>query len=840
MEKLKDNWRTWLSSLLVSGLLFSMAVPAHAAANDAKVSGKPVVVQENKSKVSYTDMSGHWAQQAAIKWSERGVAQGNEGHSFAPNRMVTRAEWAVLLGRMFQPQQGSSSGFTDVAEEKWYAQDIASVVKAGYMKGVDQEHFNPQETLTRQEAAFSLNTILKLTSSADATAWKDNKHIASWAQVAVAAMTEQGLMKGYANGSFQPKQGITRAEAITLLDRAFDAYGTWMDTEGVYGPATGEQQVKGTLFINAAGVTLQNTVIDGDLIIGKHVGEGDVHLNNVKVKGHTYVYGGGDHSIHMDNTIMVNVTLDKRTGGIRLVAQGNSTIQEIVVQSPARIEASKGVDVSKIRLAEQLPAKSEISLNGYFNTVDVEAYSINVHVPEGAIKELNVGKNAEGTTIDATAKADIVSLVMQAATKVVGDAVVQQAIVNAEGVSFHKAPSKLTVGSNVASDVLVSIDGKDKKASEAAVNASDSTGIGTNVNSSNSGSSSSGSNNISSSGNGTGNTGSEEGNSGHGGNGNHDGNGSNNGGSNGGNGSGQGSKITLRDTAVTVGEAVYVTSPREGTAYLVPHKIDLSKLDLVKVAVESGIGKKAEVTAGQPTGIATDGLRFDTYFVAVFDNEGQPIGNSKVTVLEDASKPLMHREFGHHQADESGRESFTFAFNRKIQPASGVSLHSSVLIATYGDVFKPLSPNDEVYIKDNYVFIKPEKAYLGESFDFKLAAGTVETVDTQERNREVAFSGFKHYMKLEVADSASSVIVKAGAPISFKVSRETTVYLVTRNMVGSRDEFERQVQNGWASKRAVGTDEVGRMVQITTQGLAPGKYRLDPFGGNIVTVEITD
>lgn len=94
--------------------------------------------------------------------------------------------------------------------------------------------------------------------------------------------------------------------------------------------------------------------------------------------------------------------------------------------------------------------------------------------------------------------------------------------------------------------------------------------------------------------------------------------------------------------------------------------------------------------------------------------------------------------FGYQQADERGRELFTIAFNRKIQPASGVSLHSFVLIATYGDVFKPLSPNDEVYIKDNYVFIKPEKAYLGVSFDFKLAAGTVETVDTQERNREAA------------------------------------------------------------------------------------------------------
>lgn len=47
-------------------------------------------------------------------------------------------------------------------------------------------------------------------------------------------------------------------------------------------------------------------------------------------------------------------------------------------------------------------------------------------------------------------------------------------------------------------------------------------------------------------------------------------------------------------------------------------------------------------------------------------------------------------------------------------------------------------------------------------------------------------------------------------------------------------------KTAWASKKVVGTDEVGRMVQISTQGLAPGQYRLDPFGGNVVLVEITD
>ncbi|MCY9760691.1 S-layer homology domain-containing protein [Paenibacillus alvei] len=252
--------------------------------------------ENDNSKVLYTDLSGHWAQQAALKWSKRGVVQGNEAQSFVPNRMVTRAEWAALLGRMFQPQPGKQPGFIDVAEKNWYTQDIAAAVNAGYMKGHGTKQFKPQETLTRQEAEVSLQTIMKLASSERNLPWKDSKRIATWAQAAVAAVTEQGLMKGYADSSFRPNQGITRAEAITLLDRVFDAYGTWIGAEGVHGPTTGEQQLKGTVFINAAGVTLQNTVIDGDLIIGKQVGEGDVHLKNVKVKGNTYVYGGGDHN----------------------------------------------------------------------------------------------------------------------------------------------------------------------------------------------------------------------------------------------------------------------------------------------------------------------------------------------------------------------------------------------------------------------------------------------------------------------------------------------------------------------------------------------------------------
>jgi hypothetical protein len=142
---------------------------------------------------------------------------------------------------------------------------------------------------------------------------------------------------------FAPENNLTRAEAIVILNRELQQHVLSYDQAGTYGSASGIEKISSNVVINVPSVTLQNMDITGDLLIGKGVGEGDVFLKNVTLHGTTTVSGGGEHSIHFENTVMITVVVDKVGGSVRLVVSGNgSTIQEINIQSGARIVSEGG------------------------------------------------------------------------------------------------------------------------------------------------------------------------------------------------------------------------------------------------------------------------------------------------------------------------------------------------------------------------------------------------------------------------------------------------------------------------------------------------------------------
>ena len=198
-------------------------------------------------------------------------------------------------------------------------------------------------------------------------------------------------MLGYENGSFLPEKAVTRAEAISILSRAFEGYGTWYDKAGEYGQSDANNKSVGkNVIINGSGVTLNNMTIDGDLIIGKNVGSGDVYLNNVEVKGNTYVYGGGEHSIHVDNSRLIRVIVHKLDGSVRLAVGGKTTIQDLIVQSTATIEPSQGVVIKNTTISDQLEANQNVLLNGDFEKVIVHAPNISIQIPGEQFKILNL------------------------------------------------------------------------------------------------------------------------------------------------------------------------------------------------------------------------------------------------------------------------------------------------------------------------------------------------------------------------------------------------------------------------------------------------------------------
>jgi len=393
---------------------------------------------------SFTDVQGHWAQEQINKWSVNGLASGYSDGTFKPNNQVTRAEFVALVNRAFNiKSENATTDFTDVKPGSWYYENVAAAKTAGYIGGYTDGTFKPGQTISRQEAASILVRLLKLETTTEGVAqFEDSGQIPEWSRGNIGAVSQSGLMRGMPDNTFQPLKGITRAEAVVSLDRALEyvpgevpqqptSTAAVFDKSGTYGPATGTETVKGNVTIAVGDVTLQNTVIEGNLTIDKAVGEGTVTLKKVVVKGNTYINGGGTNSVYFIDTQTGQTYVLKDGGPVRIVASGTSEIAQLIAQSNVNVQevdlTGKGFD--------GITVDKKVNGNITINLVDTKVESLDV--------------KSEGVTVNADKDTNITTLVADAKVAVTGTGTVENATINASGVTFQTRPMAQTVATGV-------------------------------------------------------------------------------------------------------------------------------------------------------------------------------------------------------------------------------------------------------------------------------------------------------------------------------------------------------------------------------------------------------
>jgi hypothetical protein len=172
------------------------------------------------SAVSATDTKGHWAESTITSWMDRGLAVGYEDSTFRPDVKVNRQEFTALVNRSFGFVDQGIIGFSDVKQADWSYVDISKAVKAGYIVGYPDGTFKPKNEISRQEVAVMVAKLLGLKDIVTADLYVDDIRTPAWSKGAIGAVTDQSIMVGYPDGTFRPLQSTTRAEAIVILDRA--------------------------------------------------------------------------------------------------------------------------------------------------------------------------------------------------------------------------------------------------------------------------------------------------------------------------------------------------------------------------------------------------------------------------------------------------------------------------------------------------------------------------------------------------------------------------------------------------------------------------------------------
>lgn len=398
-------------------------------------------------------IQGHWAQQVMQDWKDKGYINGYADGELHPNDRISRAELAALINRSSGFTSVADISYADVSADAWYFDDVAKASAAGCMQGDGNGKFRPTGEVSRQELAVVLASLTKLEPAADSAKFSDTANSPAWSKGAIGAVAKSGLMTGSA-GNFKPTAAATRAEVVTVLDRAAKVIpvstAVTYNEAGTYGPEKGTDTVQGSVQVTQAGVTVRNTVIEGDLLLGKEIANGDVTLDNVTVKGTTKIEGGGPNSIHVVDSVLVTVLVDKRDGSVRIVTEGNSTVSQITLQSGAYLqENGTGSGFADVLLSNLIPAGSTVRMAGQFETLEISAASLNVNLSSGSVGEVTIEEGAAGTNLNVSAAARIAQLILNAAANITGTGTIANAQVNASGVTFQNNPQQMAVANGV-------------------------------------------------------------------------------------------------------------------------------------------------------------------------------------------------------------------------------------------------------------------------------------------------------------------------------------------------------------------------------------------------------
>ena len=183
------------------------------------------------STTPFTDVAKNaWYADAVQYVYENGIMDGTSAASFSPNATTTRGMIVTMLHRLEDTPPAASSGFTDVAVGAWYADAVAWAAKNGVVNGVSAASFAPNTAITREQLAAILYRYAQLKGysvsvSGNLSGYADASQISEYAVAAMQWANAAGLITGNTANTLNPRGHATRAEVATILMRFIEKMG---------------------------------------------------------------------------------------------------------------------------------------------------------------------------------------------------------------------------------------------------------------------------------------------------------------------------------------------------------------------------------------------------------------------------------------------------------------------------------------------------------------------------------------------------------------------------------------------------------------------------------------
>lgn len=185
-----------------------------------------VSVQVGKSDTHFTDVEGHWCENAAIALYDAGIATAvryQNGLAFCPTDAVSREEFVTMVMKTLgvSTLTDAESSFADNSEiAVEYRPYVATAQRLGYIGGREVDGarcFAPKDCITRAEAAVLLNNVFGYETDGAVSVFADDGAIPTWARGAVYALTAAGVFNGDGEGAIRPSALLDRASTVQML-----------------------------------------------------------------------------------------------------------------------------------------------------------------------------------------------------------------------------------------------------------------------------------------------------------------------------------------------------------------------------------------------------------------------------------------------------------------------------------------------------------------------------------------------------------------------------------------------------------------------------------------------
>lgn len=147
---------------------------------------------------------------------------GYSDGTFKPDKLATREEVAIIVFNILKESikediQKTEKTFYDIEDTNWSKDFIATLSRLGIMSGYNDGTFRPKENITRGEIAAIFSRSLNLENKDAKNPFNDIDDY--WGKSEIINIYEEGIVIGYPDGSFRPEGNITRAEIVTMVNR---------------------------------------------------------------------------------------------------------------------------------------------------------------------------------------------------------------------------------------------------------------------------------------------------------------------------------------------------------------------------------------------------------------------------------------------------------------------------------------------------------------------------------------------------------------------------------------------------------------------------------------------